>query len=131
MVKPVTVTVLPLVIAAPTASTVISPPEPVNVTEPCAPQVVPSLAYSRNDWAVPEAVAAADHVPCLALLRPDAAAIQSAGRVMLTKTPAGSAAAQLAGSAPEKIFSTAVVPICVSKASSCALPTATEVWNAT
>jgi hypothetical protein len=66
------------------------------------------------------------HVPDFALLPDDAAAIQSDGRVSVANTVPLSDVATFAGAAPVRIFSTALVPIVVSMASSRALRTPTE-----
>src|SRR3990167_1450767 len=107
-------------------SSVKSPPPPVAVTEPCAPQVVPSLAYSRQCPASPSPMPAADHVPDLAFVPLEAAAAQSVGKVSDQSSVPLLAAAQLAGCAPVKSLSTASVPMAVSIASNRALRTATE-----
>ena len=64
----------------------------------------------RQEAAVPEAEAAADHVPVRATAPPDAAAKGEAGSDRVANKPDGSAAAQFAGSAPEKIFIVDVEP---------------------
>jgi hypothetical protein len=65
-------------------------------------------------------------VPLFALLPLLAAAIQSDGRLIVASTVPLSAAAQLAGALPVKIFITADAPAVVSIASNRALRTATE-----
>ena len=65
----------------------------------------------RHDAALPEADAAADHVPASALMPPEAGLIHDAGRLIVHKRPAGSGAAQFAGSDPLNIFKTADDPI--------------------
>jgi hypothetical protein len=58
------------------------------------------------------------------LLPPEAAAIQSDGSVIDTSTVPLSAVEQFAGAAPDRIRSTAAVPIAVSTASNFAFRTA-------
>ena len=59
-------------------------------------------------------LADADHVPESAIAPEDAEAQGEAGRVMVQSRPLGSAAAQFAGSAPEKILRVADEPTVVS-----------------
>jgi hypothetical protein len=60
------------------------------------------------------AVAAADQLPDRALEPDEAFAIQSEGRVMVTRFEPESAVAQLAGAEPVKMYSFAEVPTVVS-----------------
>jgi hypothetical protein len=69
------------------------------------------LAITPSDSAVP------DHVPSLALLFPEASAIQSEGRVRMASSPVGSSSEQSPVAAPEYRNSLGVVPIDVSTAS--------------
>src|SRR3569623_1386255 len=109
----------------------MSPPPPVAVTVPCAWQVTPSEAYRRKCAAVPAASALrSSHVPLLAFVPLDAAAIQSDGSASVASTVPLSAPAQLAGAAPVRILRTALTPIVDSTASSFALRTATLYCNA-
>ena len=66
------------------------------------------------------------HVPDLALVPDEAAAIQSDGRVTVARTVPESAAAQLAGTEPVLIFIIGDVDIVDSTTSRRALRTATE-----
>lgn len=69
-------------------------------------------SYMRKHAAVPVADAAADHVPAMVVV-PLADVRNVAGSVMVQSNPVGSAAAQLAGWAPEKIFRVPEDPIAV------------------
>jgi hypothetical protein len=60
------------------------------------------------------------------LTPPDAAAIQSEGKVIETRTEPLSAVAHVAGGAPVRISRVGSVPVVVSIASSCALRDDTE-----
>src|SRR6266487_682034 len=84
----------------------------------------------RHDAITPDPDAATLHEPSKVLAPADAAFIQSAGNTRVASNPLGSAAAQLAGSAPENNFSRAEVPTVVSIASNSALRTATDFWKA-
>ena len=63
-------------------------------------------------------------VPSNALVPPEAAAIQSDGRLSVASTVPLSAVAQFAGAVPVLIFMIAEVPVAVSTASSLAFRTA-------
>jgi hypothetical protein len=69
-------------------------------------------SYIRKDAAVPEALAATDHVPAIVVTAPDVVRNVD-GSVIVHSVPDGSDAAQLAGSAPLNIFSVPDEPIAV------------------
>jgi hypothetical protein len=69
-------------------------------------------------------------VPDFAFVPPEAAAIQSLGRLAVASTVPESAAAQLAGGEPVNTFSTALVPQTVSNESSLPFLPAMESWIA-
>lgn len=71
-------------------------------TFPCI-CALPAPSYMRNEAAVPDAEAEADHVPAIAVAPPDAVR-EVEGRLMVTSSPVGSEAPTFAGSEPLKIF---------------------------
>lgn len=95
-------------------------------TVPCRWHVVPPESLIRKCAAVPVPDAATDHVPDLALLPDDAAAIQSDGRARVANSDPLSAVAQSAGAAPVRIYRFALVPMVVSIASNRALRAVTD-----
>jgi hypothetical protein len=79
------------------------------VTLPCTAHT-DDPSYIRNDAAVFVADAVADHVPAMAVT-PAVDVKNVLGSVIVARSPEGSDAAQLAGTAPLKIFSVPDVPI--------------------
>jgi len=109
----------------------ISPPPPVAVTVPCIWQTVPPESMISKCAAVPVASALAScHVPDLAFVPPDAAAIQSLGRFSVASTVPVREAAQLAGAPPVRMRRIADVPVVDSIASRAAFLALVENWNA-
>jgi hypothetical protein len=109
-VKVLTVTVCPVAIDV--LSRVISAGIAPCIWQTAEPSYILKLA------AVPVAAAATDQTLALAIDPADGAANGEAGRAIVHRRPAGSAAAQFAGSAPVNIFNVPEAPIAVAFADS-------------
>lgn len=81
----------------------------------------------RKVAAVPVALALADQLPAI-VVAPEDDVRKVAGSVIVHRRPVGSAAAQLTGSVPLKIFRTPDPPMVVCRVATCAVRRAVLYW---